>query len=71
MYNGEFDRILFQLNVVNFRHTKFLINFNNLILVFQNNSLHFTLNRLKCEKQILLSMGFEPTTPAFAVSDFR
>ena len=39
------------------------INFNCLILVLPNNSSHFTLNRVKCEKQILPSVGFEPTSP--------
>ena len=31
-------------------------------LVSQNNSSHSTLNRVKCEKQILPLVGFEPTT---------
>ena len=40
-------------------------NFNtfSFILVLQNNFSHSTLlNRVNCEKQILPSMGFEPTT---------
>ena len=37
------------------------MNFNNLILVFQNNASHLTLNKVKCEKQILSSVGFEPS----------
>ena len=36
--------------------------FNDLIRVFQNNSIHSTLNRVKYKKQILLPVGFEPTT---------
>ena len=43
-------------------------NFNNLILVFKNNFSHSTLNRVKCEKQIITSVRFEVTTPAFAAS---
>ena len=52
----------FQLIVVIFVTQK--ISFNNLILVFKNNSSHFTLlvNRVKCEKQILLLMRFKPMT---------
>ena len=33
--------------------------FNNLILIFQNNSSNFTLNRVKYEKQILPSVRFK------------
>ena len=33
-----------------------------MILVLQNNSSHSTLNRVKCEKQILPPVEFEPTT---------
>ena len=32
------------------------------MLVLQNNSSHYTLDRVKCDKQILLPVGFEPTT---------
>ena len=42
--------------------------FNNFIFVLQNNSSHSTLHRVKCEQQILPSMGFKPTTPVFATS---
>ena len=39
-----------------------VINFNSFILGFFNNSSHSTLLRVKCEKQILPAVGFEPTT---------
>ena len=45
-----------------------VINFNKLILVLPNNSSHSTLNRVKCNKQILLSGEFERTTPVIATS---
>ena len=43
-----------------------LFVYNNFILVLQNNLTHSTLNRLKWEKQILPSVGFESTTFGFA-----
>ena len=35
------------------------IIFNSFILVLQNNSTLFTLNRVKCQKQILPPVGFK------------
>ena len=52
----------FEFNVVIFV-TQLILNY-----FFQNNSSHFTLNRVKCEKQILPSVGFEPTTCYFNIS---
>ena len=58
----QFTRIiLFQLNVVNFDEIKCLLILM-FILVLQHNSSHSTLIRVKCEKQILPSVGIEPTT---------
>ena len=42
-----------------------------LIFVLQNNSSHFTLNRVKCEKQILPSAGFEVRTHDSCIRDKR
>ena len=43
-------------------------NFNNLILIFQTNSSHSALNRVKCEKQILHTRWeFELTTLNFTI----
>ena len=40
----------FQLNVVMFDEINFVFNFNEFILVLQNNSSHSTQSRVKCEK---------------------
>ena len=42
--------------------SKQIQNFNSFILVLQNNSSHSILNRVRCEKQILPPVGFEPKT---------
>ena len=43
------------------------INFHSFYISLQINSLHFTLNRIKYEKQILLPVEFEPTTSCIRV----
>ena len=61
--------------IVCYRYSKFIIILLyfyiytcTFILVLLSNSLHSTLKRVKYEKQILPSVGFEPTTPAFVTS---
>ena len=39
-----------------------VLSFNNSVLVLLNTYLHFTLYRVKCEKQILPSVGFKTIT---------
>ena len=38
------------------------IIYYSFILILQNNSSHWTINKVKCEKRILPSMGLKPTT---------